>query len=834
MVKPSKPTPNNVSSSSTTSRDSFKIGSGMGMMGIAVVIVAMMISLIPPKQILNAIARLLWTTLGVTLGVGFGLGFALHVYEQLQKLQQQQEEEGEESTTTDSPQQSSTIASTLTRILLETIRPKSFPTTTTTSIPSTPLSSSLHYPILSKVAAQSNVLEDSSSYFAMMALAGYTVSDKVLRGQVLKSDSKFFQNRYPFTDAPIPEQCGPNLLQEDWPRLPKPVTKELGRFIEHVMRDYISGWYYKVDGGIIFIDERLKRSNGIERDGASSSSTSTTTTTTTSDNDSTSNTQHHPTNHHHRRMVMSTLTHRTIPFVDQIYRVLSVCFGSLATRAEHVNIFSLGLLKWTQAVAQTLKQYRHLRKIAQEKNETDHPTEIEIIREFLLAGKLHKAVTFGLDVPSLLFADAHGVECGTPMTTTATTDDDNGRTNTTTTAMNGNRPRDPNQVLEERLFGGPDMLKECELDYNRCLAFRLVRALLPKQESNSQVVMALVTEIFGACVLQPLMNLWIPSFLNEIIVNGTTSSEDKPETTTPTTTTTTSTTTTRTTSAGLSESTTGSNSGTSKPRTTSATQSPNVHPTSQPSRASSSDGPFNSTTDVPPGTTTTSSSPMVYPPPNVAGEDGSTAVAQQPSETNRKKPEFGPLFLKVLQSAISKVEELIPLDDCRVARKQGRQSDLVDYDDPDCQRAVIRLVLVLEAALLHGRCAFRGSGRRRKKMAKVEDETAEDSCNDEEEEEEEDEYEDEEDDNESRSFLQVLMELTSDMDAYEKRLYHLAQLKSQSLSEFDGSSSSSSYAGANVGVFVPDPNELSTIRTLVSTWFHTACKCDRFGISRSL
>jgi len=31
-----------------------------------------------------------------------------------------------------------------------------------------------------------------------------------------------------------------------------------------------------------------------------------------------------------------------------------------------------------------------------------------MVREYLLSGKLHKAITFGMDVPSLLFSDQEG------------------------------------------------------------------------------------------------------------------------------------------------------------------------------------------------------------------------------------------------------------------------------------------------------------------------------------------------------------------------------------------------------------------------------------------
>eukprot|EP00986_Skeletonema_menzelii_P015369 scaffold11591_cov46-Skeletonema_menzelii.AAC.1 len=43
--------------------------------------------------------------------------------------------------------------------------------------------------------------------------------------------------------------------------------------------------------------------------------------------------------------------------------------------------------------------------------ESTDVSEIAIIREYLQAGRLHAALTFGMDVPSLLFADPLGKDC---------------------------------------------------------------------------------------------------------------------------------------------------------------------------------------------------------------------------------------------------------------------------------------------------------------------------------------------------------------------------------------------------------------------------------------
>merc|ERR1712161_127689 len=99
-----------------------------------------------------------------------------------------------------------------------------------------------------------------------MQEAGYPVHDRILRGQVLREDNEFWNVLYRFTDDRIPLQRGVRLVGDEWPSLPKAVTRELGRFIEHVMRDYVSGWYSNFDPGVLFRTEKEKRDAGIPRD----------------------------------------------------------------------------------------------------------------------------------------------------------------------------------------------------------------------------------------------------------------------------------------------------------------------------------------------------------------------------------------------------------------------------------------------------------------------------------------------------------------------------------------------------------------------------------------
>lgn len=666
--------------------------------GVAVVCAA-------PVRVLSAAFQLLWTCLGMALGVGLGLGLAMHVYEQLQGWQKAHERE-----------QTSQVASKPRKIAVEPSRLKTN---------------------LSRV--QSNLLEDGSSYVSLMALAGYVVDDKVLRGQVLKGDASFWDVKYRFTDITVDEQMGPRLLKEDWPGLPEPVARELGRIVEHIMRDYISSWYSRLDGGCRFTDEKEKRKLGILRDGQ---------TPAFCDEDAQKESSV-------RRMVFSTLTHRNIPMLDQTYRVLSAAFGSLATRAEHVNVFSLALLKWTQVLAHTFKHYRDIRRVAEEKNQTDRPSEVQIIREFLLAGKLHKAVTFGLDVPSLLFADAQGTECGT-----GAPDAD---------ALHP--PKDATQVLEERLFKTP-IIKECELDYNRVVAFRLVRALLPKNDSSSNVVMALVTEIMGACVLQPLMNLWIPSFLNELIVNslatrvsdqslGPEDPSDRP--------------------ADLDEvMDVQATVGEQIPSSDLEKNTSLISGVSQVSLPSSSPGSaFDRAILESPAPTTPA-------PRSTASSTDNLADLGDEEIDEKNQKTLGELLLRLSSGAVAELVKYVNLEECRQARLNNQENS-VDYDDPACQAAVLRLVMVVEAAVLQGRCSYRPVKQREESNESADNMSEE-------------------------SLSQLLMEMTSDMAAFEKRIEKAAnhtqhpQPMIESTSDMD---------------LEPDQNEISTLRTLIATWMHT-------------
>ena len=840
---------------------------------IAVLVLA--ITCAAPGKVVLWIVHVIFTSLGVTIGVGLGLGLAMHVYEQLQTMH--------------SANQLSLQNRDELSFRPELIRPKQ------------------------AIRQQSNILEDGREYTSLMVSAGYVMDDKILRGQVIKETDDFWKVQYPFTDVPVQDQRAPNVVQADWPSLPKPVAIQLGRFIEHVARDYVSAWYMKLDSGIVYRDEKEKREQGISRDGGGLEHTVEPNRTEPLSNEARTENEiqqvqqplHHPIR---RKMVFDTLRHRRIPFLDNVYKILSAAFGNLATRAEHVNLFSLALLKWTRVVAHTFKVYRTLRKHAIDKTGKKFPTEAEVTREFLLAGKLHRAVTFGLDVPSLLFADAHGQECGTGTKVDAT---------------------DDTQVLEQRLFH-TRMLKECELDYNRVLAHRLVRALIPRQEFASTVLSSLVVEIFSGCVLQPLMSIFTPVYLNGWIIagigekkqagneaaetlnnclDGTEQSVDKSESQffnpemaqphgdrgNPDDHNHNSTTTFSISVHGNTESlevldeersdvrvikdisenysdiagqdtdevtpdaTIGEQATSDKqqggygqesdPRfSTALGQEANIAklPTCRPSKLASEGANLveEGSSNIPVSVIVTgniikrstavalesarisasllrSGRYLVGPRADIQSldEDEADALEGPLEYVNPEDEDFdfqgeenkgaisssdystGDHLLVLTSMALIDLQQYMDFEECRRARLNQLEVD-VDWDDPACQRAVLRLVLVLEAAILHGRCESSGLGAIPTKQ---------------------DSREHAVDDAplqqgglngklpEFESLSQLLMEMTSNIDSFETLVDHI---DAESYSQLHVSRPSDEN-------YEPDSNEVSTLRTLLATWLHT-------------
>lgn len=708
------------------------------------------------------------TILSIALGIGLGVGLALHFAQQLQKWQvdydkrkhrraklqaQAKHLQDLEETIATAGRQSRQKASLLTRGLLSN-------GSTDGSNRKQPLFSSASL-IGDAVAVGA---EDGDSYVGLMAQAGYLVHDRVLRGQVLRQDHDFFDTLYKFTDEKVPFQRGVRLVADDWPALPKPVTREIGRFIEHVMRDFVSSWYSTMDKGVVFRIEQEKRDEGIARDGGG-------------DDDDDKEKETDSDTPQPRRMVFSTLTHRRAPMLDCCYKMMSSAFGNLATRAEHVNILELVLLKWTQVLGQTLNEYRSLRKIAQDKkirqtmskqNQVEdsangettstpkrplpQPSEVEVTREFLLAGKLHRAITFGLDVPSFLFADANGEECGLG------TDGEDSQNGTF-------RRRDPTAVLQYRLYH-TNVLAECQVDYNRILANRLVRALLPKTETASQCVLQMTTEIIGGSVLTPVMNLWIPSFLNDLIVKllGNTATPNA--------------------TSGTPQKTTNSK----------ITQRESNKSTKQHESAEETGHGLESDPQ------SQDNARLQNPNHDRIREDSVSVADKERSNSANDRDSNETIGLKLLKLSELAMKDLTKYIDFE-RYKTVRDEIEVDWDDFECQHSILKLVMIIEAAILHGRCAHNEKEVEIFPDLLAEDDLVVDTSSP-----------DVEDTPQTKTITEILMELASNMDAFEQQIGNSEPQEDATSSTDDDRISS---------YFEPDVNEVATLRTLICTWLHT-------------
>jgi len=470
----------------------------------------------PPGRILFrwSLRQLYWilgTIVGWALGVGIGLGLATHVHDQLEFWEEQQRKKKDVSgTAAATATTTATSAASSSASLFQSSR--------------TTMGLSVRLPrTASDVAAA--VLEDEQTYHSLMVSAGYHTSrfgggggtelptTTAVRGQVLRPE-QIPKNAYRFSrGGEIAQWRAVAAMAEFWPTLHPSVRGQLGKAIEYILRDFVGSWYWKMDSSLSdpFAAAEKEKNGEIQQPP--------------------------------RRMMYSVERHRPIPFLDSLYESCSIVFGNLATRVEHVNLAELVLLKWMKILSHTFKWYRTLRKAVkvkelahqhqhggskrrlrnQKKNEQHEEagngsdgvnrdkktfvpvSEMAMTKEFLFAGKLHRAVTFGLDVPSFLFADMDGKECGKPARSLDGVE--------STELFDKDFPFAEDAVLEARLFE-TNLLRDCELDYNRVVGHRIVRALVSRGDFGSNIVSSLLTEIMGGCVRLVSRQFLCPVFVH--------------------------------------------------------------------------------------------------------------------------------------------------------------------------------------------------------------------------------------------------------------------------------------------------------------------------------
>ena len=745
------------------------------------------------------------TIVGTALGIGLGLGLATHVYDFLTDQANRKEQQMLSSE-------------------LPPIR-------------------SISKGVMSVKHKQSATAawDEDTIYSSLMASAGYDVSDHVLRAQIIKLDSPFRKRYYSFTDSPEHEFKAVVMMKELMPHLAASVSLSLGKFVEHLMRDYVSSWYSMVDANVPYENERLKRERLALEEAAKAAEEL---------NGGMKETEDIP---RRRTMLLSTTTHRPVPMMGSMYTSLTLAFGTLAQRVEGVNILSLLLLKWTKVIAQTLKVYRKLRQkalvmsapqtssmitslrsrasvrkatssnLVEEGDDKVTPlgvvSEMAVTREFLMHGKLHRAVTFGMDVRSLLFADSKG-EVGGNETEYASLDED--------------------EVLEKRLFG-TKMLYECEVDYNRVLGNRLARALLPRAEFSSPLLRSMVTELLAGCVLTPIMSCFNPVYLNGWILAAcqpaaeTTDAEKRKQEShneehlnlepekeevmsddsvevkseeidvfqdlPP--------------CKSIVEDEQGQELTMSMANIISSIVSTDSNPEGQEMTMSQVGSSFDPASkhlvDDGADYLLNSNGEMSY---DHDEDDEHGEIETRPEHyanigaddeddfhEDDVRPPTGDFILPLLTMSLIELQGFFDFDDCRSGRCE------INWDDQHCRDRVTQLVLVLEAALFHGRRHVRlqtsdqnGSISSLGNLIEGQDGSVELSLP---------KYEPE-------SLMQVLMDMTSNLDGFEERIMKIED----SLMEDDDEADSLTHYNPET-ILKPCAQELSTTRTLVAAWLHT-------------
>ena len=285
--------------------------------------------------------NLLLRIVGIALGIGLGLGLATHVHDTLETWHERQMEARDGSGAINAGNRESLI--------------KNRSLTTTSNTSATALFKSSHLQF-----------EDETSYAALMTSAGYDVSNGIRRGQIVKSALNI---NYPFTRVPPEEQNGPIIMKQQWPHLPPQISHEIGRWIEHVMRDYVAIWYCMIDAACPYQNERTRRQQEEQQEQQSSNTNGNGNGATADTLEDTHALQEpqangNPVTTIHRQMVLQTGPHRPLPLVTAMYHSLAIVLGNLASRMEHANVYSLVLLKFTRVLSLQLKTWRELRAMA--------------------------------------------------------------------------------------------------------------------------------------------------------------------------------------------------------------------------------------------------------------------------------------------------------------------------------------------------------------------------------------------------------------------------------------------------------------------------------------
>ncbi len=588
---------------------------------------------------------------------------------------------------------------------------------------------------------------------------------------------------------------GLTMFQRLFPRLPHIVQKELGELIDFVTRDYVISWYHIVDDAVGYENEKLRRERlqsisgpTLDRDDDANHNET---------NTKESNVSNHSSRNANNLMILSTTPTRTIPFLEIFYTALTTLLGNLSTTCETINVPHLILYKFMDILKVNIRTFKDIRKIvlkkeAQKKkrkgrkrlsiinvgtrsvhgdesgdsdcNSDDakgKSMEMAIVREYLLQGKLHRAVTFGLDVPGLLFGDAKGKEC--PIPDTHTDINIESVPSSTLPPKDGDESNeiiDEDAILEQRLFGnGRRILHECEVDYNRVLSHRLCKILFPRPDFASPVLRSASIELLASMILTPIMACFNPDYMNGWIIKGLSGSSDKVD-----------------------------------------------EDEKELADGSSGEDMLSSEDDLEEGLDEEELDVALDVGDSLdeadsfdEGASGSHVDTHSLGDTN-----ISDEILALLAMSLIELQAHIDFDDARDAKSSGVELD-IRWNDQGCIETVRNLVLVIEAMLMHG--VLLQKRKKRTNISPSEIVTENDA------------FSIEEDSSVKRkdftSLITLLMEMTSDLEAFESDIAN----------EAVGTSDAENLYEEDIGDLnsIPRPKigDLSTLRTLIAAWLHT-------------
>ena len=433
-------------------------------------------------------------------------------------------------------------------------------------------------------------------------------------------------------------------------------------------------------------------------------------------------------------------------------------------------------------------------------------TEIAMIREYLLAGKLHRALTFGMDVPSLLFADPHGRDCPPPPMDDEDENDEHSDVPKGEGASTSGVLED-DDVLYARLFSPKSqLLVESELDYCRVLSHRLIKETTTKVDFDSPTLRSMAVEMVATCVLAPIMNCFSPDMINYGLVKVL-EPYTQPSSTAST-------------FAGESEESkiASMDSDVDLMRGWGQSSSADLGALEETALAERADADLLEDMDEPDELALVETFDAAEAGAVISANNDASALPRDASCQN---------ILTLLTMSIIGLSEHLDFDEIKLSQESNTEAT-VNWDAPSCRAAVRRLVLVVEAALLHGLRPSRDKSQSKQAIGDGDDEMLSEQdgldqdlvegdmtlLNGEKDEEQADAAH-----LHPKSIIILLMELTENLDAFEKRVAEEEGRNGiDSLNESDHDEEDMSRQRNDWTMPV---NEVSSLRTLIAAWLHT-------------